>query len=68
MSSGFEIAPKQDAPAQQIPEQPIGLGREFVRALDEGYLGQLVVEKLAVLDKSAAKVFKKMTGRDVGAE
>ena len=67
MSRGFEIAPKQETQTPQTTEQLINFGREFVRAFDEGYLGEFVVEKLATLDRSAVKALKKMTGRDISA-
>ena len=67
MSSGIELAPKQESQMPETTEPSMGFQREFVKALDERYFGQFIIETLVTLDKSAAKMVKKITGRSASA-
>jgi hypothetical protein len=67
MSSGIELTPKQESQTSELGESSVSFGRELIRALDERYLGQFIVENLVTLDKSVAKMVKKVTGRSTSA-
>ncbi|HEX5395172.1 MAG TPA: hypothetical protein VFW52_02395 [Candidatus Saccharimonadales bacterium] len=68
MSSGFELNHPQKADLPDTNETPQGFRHEIMRAFDERYLGQFIIEKLVTLDRSAIAVYKKLIKSDTSAE